>query len=160
MNHDLSRRDLLKGLASAAAPFQANTVNRKWTPEASIAIMDKYGTESAIMSMTIAAEYLCTGTEKARGFTRDCNEYGAKLAQTNKRFGFLASIPAREIDASLKEIEYSFDTLKADGLGLFSNTGDKWWGDPVFTPIFDELNRRSAAVERRKNRQNAKRRFL
>ena len=39
-----------------------------------------------------------------------------------------------------------FDTLKCDGVSLFTNTGDKWWGDPMFLPMFDELNRRNAAV--------------
>ena len=29
---------------------------------------------------------------------------------------------------------------------MFSNTGGKWLGDPVFFPIFQELNRRKAVV--------------
>ena len=51
-----------------------------------------------------------------------------------------------ESDASLKEIEYAFDTLKCDGIVIMSNTGDKWPGDPLFAPVFEELNRRKSAV--------------
>jgi hypothetical protein len=65
-----------------------------------------------------------------------------------------AKIPIAELwsrawpdaDASLKEIEYSLDTLKADGIGMLTNYGDKWFGDPYFAPIFAELNRRKAVI--------------
>jgi 6-methylsalicylate decarboxylase len=51
-----------------------------------------------------------------------------------------------DVDATLSEIEYVFDTLKADGVGLQTNYGDKWLGDPTYRPVFDELNRRKAVV--------------
>jgi predicted TIM-barrel fold metal-dependent hydrolase len=128
-------------------PFQPNMTARNYTPQTSLNEMDRFGTESAILSLTIAAEYLYDGTDKAVKFAREANEYGAKAMQMNpQRFGFFASLPAKSMDASLKEIEYAFDTLKCDGVSLFTNTGDKWWGDPMFLPLFDELNRRNSAV--------------
>ena len=51
-----------------------------------------------------------------------------------------------DVDTTLKEIEYVFDTLKADGVGLQTNYGDKWLGHAMYKPIFDELNRRKAVV--------------
>ena len=51
-----------------------------------------------------------------------------------------------DIDATLKEIEYVFDTLKADGINLQTNYGDKWLGNPVYRPVLEELNRRKAVV--------------
>lgn len=51
-------------------------------------------------------------------------------------------------DASLREIEYAFDSLKAVGVGLLSNWKNKWIGDSSFTPVLDELNRRGAASRR------------
>jgi len=42
--------------------------------------------------------------------------------------------------------KYAFDTQKVDGVGLQTNYGDKWPGDAVYRPIFDELNRRKAVV--------------
>ena len=52
----------------------------------------------------------------------------------------------------MKEIAYAYDTLKADGIYLFTNFGqtplygDKYLGDPLLAPIYEELNRRKAIV--------------
>ena len=55
-------------------------------------------------------------------------------------------LPLPHIDASLEEIAYSFDTLKADGVGIMTSYGDKWLGYPQFAPVWEELNRRKATV--------------
>ena len=46
----------------------------------------------------------------------------------------------------MREIEYALDTLKADGIALWTDTGDTWPGNKMYAPIFDELNRRKAVV--------------
>jgi hypothetical protein len=38
---------------------------------------------------------------------------------------------------------YAFETLKADGVGLQTNYGDRWLGHAAYRLVFDELNRRS-----------------
>jgi 6-methylsalicylate decarboxylase len=128
-------------------PFQPNFASRHWSPDVSLAAMDKFGTETAILSLTVAAQYLYDGTEKSRAFSRQASDYGAKIVSENpKRFGLFAPIPFADVEGSLKEIEYVLDTLKADGIGLFTDTGSKWPGDPTYLPIWEELNRRKAIV--------------
>ena len=121
---DPSRRELLKTLAGAAAilpasgliaqtkkgagrprridvhhhmlpPFQANMTARKYTPQVSLDEMDKFGTESAVLSLTVAAEYLYDGTDKAIKFARELDSskaYAGALYQyleAVRHFGML-----------------------------------------------------------------------
>jgi len=132
-------------------PFIELWKGRNWSPEVSLETMDKFGTETAILSVTglqpSFADLFYDGNEKSRAFVRKMNDFGAKtVSDHSKRFGLFACLPLPDQDAVHKEIEYAFDTLKADGVMLFSNTGDKWPGDPSFRPMFEELNRRKAIV--------------
>jgi predicted TIM-barrel fold metal-dependent hydrolase len=84
---------------------------------------------------------------EAKRLSRACNEFAAGMERDFPgRFGFFATVPMPDVDATLEEIRYAFDTLHADGVGLMSNYGRVWPGDPKFAPVFDEVNRRKAIV--------------
>jgi len=119
---------------------------RDWTPEKSLADMDEAGVTTALTSITTPAMRFLDDPG-ARKLARECNEYSAKLAADSKgRFGMFAVMPMPHVEATLQEIAYALDTLKADGIGLLTSYGDKWLGDPAFAPVMDELNRRQAVV--------------
>jgi len=120
--------------------------NTAWTPEKSIDDLDRAGSAAAVISITNPG--LWFGDNQATNrVARACNEYGAKLVQQYpKRFGLFAAMPLPDVDATLKEIAYAYDTLKVDGIGLFTSYGDKWLGNAAFRPVMEELNRRRAVV--------------
>ncbi|HEY0747919.1 MAG TPA: amidohydrolase family protein [Steroidobacteraceae bacterium] len=117
-----------------------------WSPEKSIEDMDRAGVATAITSITTPGIWL--GDDKqGRRVARECNDYGAKMsADFPGRFGMFAALPLPDTEGSLHEIEYGLDTLKADGIALFTSYRDKWLGDPQFDPVMEELNRRKALV--------------
>lgn len=117
-----------------------------WTLERSLEDMDAAGVSVAITSITTPGIWFGDNPRAAR-LARECNDFGAALmAQYPTRFGLFASLPLPDLDASLKEIAYAFDVLKADGVGLLTSFGDVWLGDNKFWPVLEELNRRKAVV--------------
>jgi len=117
-------------------------------PEMSLEQMDKHGIATAILSTAGYGDEVYNGSEKARTLARKSNEYAAKLVDLHpKRFGFMAILPIPDREGAMREIEFAFDKLNADGVGILSNVGDnKWPGDPAYLPVFQELNRRKAVV--------------
>ena len=117
-----------------------------WSPEKAIQAMDAANVSTAVLSLSSPGVWFGDATAATRT-ARLVNEYAAELAKKHKgRFGFFAAVPLPDQDSSLREIEYAFDVLKADGIGLLTSYGDKWVGNPAYEPVFAELNRRKAVV--------------
>lgn len=117
----------------------------QWTVAAALEQMDKHGIETTLFSRPTGDSEV--GGEKGRTFSRKSNEFIAKIVSDNRRrFGFFAVIPYSDTEGAMKELEYAYETLKADGVGLMSSIGDKWPGDPAFDEVFKELNRRKAIL--------------
>jgi predicted TIM-barrel fold metal-dependent hydrolase len=109
--------------------------------------MDRGGVSMSILSASSASKQSFGDVQAMRSFARAQNEYLAKLRSDHPtRFGMFAATSLPDVEGSLKEIDYAFDVLKADGVALITNYGDKWLGDPAFAPVFDELNRRKAVI--------------
>ena len=119
-----------------------------WTRSKLIEDMDRNGIRAGILSLaSTPGVWFDVGPAEAGRLARACNEYAAEMMRDHPgRFGLFATLSMLDVDATLKEIEYAFDTLKADGIGLQSNYGDKWLGNPTYKPVLEELNRRKAVV--------------
>jgi 6-methylsalicylate decarboxylase len=130
----------------AAGGGRINPAFLSWTPEQALAAMDKHGVATAVLSLSVAAFWF--GDARAAASTaRRANEYAADLVRSHAgRFGLFAVIPLPDTEASLREIEYAYRVLKADGIGLVTSYDDKWLGHPDYQPVFEELNRRKAVV--------------
>ena len=123
-----------------------NAANLRWTAELSLADMDTGGVAASILSITNPGIWF-GDNNKTRVLARACNEFGAKLVQLHPtRFGLFATLPLPDVDASLKEIAYAYDSLKTDGIGLLTSYDDVWLGNKAFRPVMEELNRRKAIV--------------
>lgn len=107
--------------------------------------MDSWHIQTAITSLT--PRVVLKNLHRLRIVARECNEFQAEKVRNHPaRFGAFALLPLPDVDGALEEIGYALDVLRLDGVGLFSSVNDRYPGDPLFDPVFDELNRRNAVV--------------
>jgi len=135
-----------KLIAEAAAKGVTQPGLQDWTPQKSLDAMDKGGVATSILSISDPGVWFGDNAA-ARSLARECNDYAAKtMKDFPGRFGLFATLPMPDVEGSLREIEYAFDTLKVDGACLLSSYEGKYLGNPAFAPLMEELNRRKAVV--------------
>jgi predicted TIM-barrel fold metal-dependent hydrolase len=136
--------DYVAAIHNKLPPLPPPSAN--WSLNKTIDDMDSAGVQTAILSITTPGLWLGDATASAK-LARGCNDYAARLVADYKgRFGSFAAVPLPATDATLTEIAYALDTLKCDGISVFTSYEGKWLGDAAFVPVFDELNRRKAVV--------------
>lgn len=134
-------------LTAREGGVRANPPRHSWTVEKSLQDMEEGRVAASILSLPHSVSIWPDKGQQSRGLAREWNDFMAKLAAAHRgRFGVFATLPILDIEGSLREIEYALDTLKADGVNLMTNIGDKWLGDRHYWPVFEELNRRKAVV--------------
>lgn len=117
-----------------------------WTPQAMLADMDINGIAAVVASNPGPGAWYGE-PDGARKIMRTWNEYAAKVKSDNpRRFGFFAMIALPDVEGSLAEVSYAFDVLKADGVAFYTSYDGEYPGEKKFAPVFEELDRRSAAV--------------
>jgi predicted TIM-barrel fold metal-dependent hydrolase len=123
-------------------------VQLSWTREQDIEAMDKNGITTAVLSLpSTPGVWFDAGAEKAHDMARLATDFAAEMMHDHPgRYGLFAPLSMLDVDTTLKEIEYAFDTLNADGVNLQTNYGDKWLGDAAYKPVLQELNRRKAVA--------------
>lgn len=118
-----------------------------WSPQMSLDDMDKGGVAYSITSILNPGPWYGKIEEPSRRLARECNDYAAKLRSDHpNRFGIFAAIAPVDVEGSLKEIEYAYGTLKAEGIALWTSYDGKYLGNETFVPVLEELNRRKAIV--------------
>jgi predicted TIM-barrel fold metal-dependent hydrolase len=132
---------------NAKTPVPGLAAWKDFSPTRVVEALDRVGIETAMLSITAPGVWF-GDVQESRRMAREMNEYAAsKMVSDHKgRFGLFAVLPLPDVQGSLQEMAYAFDTLKADGVGLLTSYGSAWLGDPSFAPIFEELNRRRAVV--------------
>ena len=132
---------------NAVSPVPGFAAWKGFSPARAVEALDRVGIGTAMLSITAPGVWF-GDVQEARKLAREMNEYAAaKMVSDYKgRFGLFAVLPLPDVPGSLQEVEYAFDTLKADGIGVLTSYGNAWLGDASFTPLLEELNRRKAVV--------------
>jgi 6-methylsalicylate decarboxylase len=117
-----------------------------WTAGRALATMDRQNIETALLSVTTPG-LQAAGESEARRLARQVNEFAAdQAARRPGRFGFFATLTLPDVDGAVAEAAYALDELHADGVVLMANAGGRYLGDPLFLPLYAELDRRAAVL--------------
>lgn len=107
--------------------------------------MEQGGVAMSLLSMGNDVSF--KDAAKEPNGARALNESLAKMASNHPaKFRFFACLPMPDMDACVREAEYAMTSLGAVGVSLFTSYQDKWMGDPMYAPLFEELNRRKIVV--------------
>jgi predicted TIM-barrel fold metal-dependent hydrolase len=143
VHHHLAPPEYLSSIAGSATP---SPPLKSWSVARSIEDMDRGGVATSMLSITTPGLWFGDDATSRR-LARACNDYAAKLMSDHPgRFGMFVNLPLPDIEGTLREIEYGLDTLKADGIVMFTSYGDRWLGHHSLAPVFEELDRRKALI--------------
>ena len=102
--------------------------------------MDEAGVQTSVL--TLAAPQPANAD-----VVRKTNEAAACIKKKYPgRFMFCAALPLPDVDASIREVKYALDTLRADGIKLATNVQGQYLGSPELDTLFAVLNERQAVV--------------
>ena len=117
-----------------------------WSPHLALEFQDRHGIAAGIYSLSVPGTHHGDDA-KARTLARRINEESAEfLAKNSKRFGAYATLPIPDIDGACVEARHALDEMKLDGIGLLASYDGIYLGQPLFDPLFEVLNERSAVV--------------
>lgn len=121
-------------------------VPSNYSVESHLEDMEKIGIGISILDLS-SPNFWVGNIEQGRTMARKINEFAADMCQKYPgKFGFMATLPMPDIEGSLKELEYAFDVLKADGVRFYTNSSGLYLGQPEMDPIFEEMNRRKTVM--------------
>lgn len=146
IHHHLVPSEYVAALARIGVTGAGGEDFPDWSPEQTLAMMDRQGIATAILSLSAPGVFF-GDRARARDLARMSNEVAARaVSDVPQRLGFFATLPLPNVDDAALELDYAWDALHADGVILLSNYAGQYLGDPAFEPLFAELNRRRAVV--------------
>ena len=118
----------------------------KWSVEEQLKFMDNFNIKTAYISLASPHPYW-NDEKETINIIREINNEGAEIVKKyHERFKLLATLPLPNVENSIKEIDYAYDTLNAVGIKLPTNAGGIYLGEKYFEPIFEKLNERKAVI--------------
>ena len=132
----LERIDRPGLLAPGSAPLSGQSVEER------LELMDRVGIDVQILSVAQAQPYLPMAGDAADAATFGNDLYIELCRQHGGRFFTFAALPMPHVQETLDEIDRIWGDPHVVGVTMGCSIADRHVDDPMFEPIFAELNRR------------------
>jgi predicted TIM-barrel fold metal-dependent hydrolase len=110
------------------------------------AVMDATGVEMQVLSICPQAPNFEDKSHAVDAAKRANDLYAETVQKWPKRFMAYAALPLPHVDEALKELDRGLSQLKFVGVTMTTFVLDKSLGDPLFAPIYEEINRRKGVL--------------
>lgn len=111
-----------------------------------LATMDAAGVAMQVLSLSAPNVFRLPASLRP-AVTRDLNDHFSALAdEAPRRFAFLASLPLPDVDLAMAELDRALALEHAVGLAICTTIDRRPLDDPLFLPLWQELDRRRAVV--------------
>jgi predicted TIM-barrel fold metal-dependent hydrolase len=147
VHHHIVLPEYQEALVRSGAADPSRPLRKNPDAPAVLRSMAELGIDAAILNPLSVAGVHHGDDAKARYLTEKTNEALAKfVAHAPEKLGFFATLPLPDVEGALRQLEFALDTLHADGVILLSSQNGFYVGDPAFTPLYEELHRRSVVA--------------
>jgi len=113
---------------------------------ARFAQLDAAGVDLQILSTAPVSPHVAKEAAATRASRLVNDEYAEMVAKHPDRFRAFATLPFPHTDAALKELTRALDDLGMVGAAVTTSVLGRGLGDPVFEPVYEELNRRGSVL--------------
>jgi len=110
------------------------------------ALMDEAGVDLQILTATPASPHFADEAAAVASARFVNDEYATLATEHPGRFRALASLPLPHIPAALEESTRAIDELDMYGAAITTSVLGRSIADPIFDPLYAELNRRGAIL--------------
>ncbi|MER6315856.1 amidohydrolase family protein [Streptomyces sp. NPDC001581] len=110
------------------------------------ALMDRAGIDLQVLSVAPQSPHLADESDAVAVARAGNDAYAELVARFPGRFRAFAALPLPHVDAALREIARAFDELGAVGVGVTTTVLGHTLADPLFRPVYEELDRRGAVL--------------
>ena len=123
-------------------PFASRNGTEEWSADKAIRWMDSQSIACSMLSIDPVI-YSGSSAKEAAELSRACNQYLSQQVQEHPgRFGMLATLPLHRPEDAITELDYAYDTLRADGVAIAASHAGMFLGEQHFQSLFAELNQR------------------
>ncbi len=118
----------------------------EWSVDNHLKFMSDLGIGYSVLSLPAPQPYFGNSRESA-DIVRELNKISAQIRDSNpEKFKFLATLPLPDVKAAVKEVEYAFEVLHADGIKLATNSYGQYLGDVELDDLMAVLDKYHAVV--------------
>ncbi|MGW4392983.1 amidohydrolase family protein [Streptomyces sp. NPDC004685] len=109
-------------------------------------LMDRAGVDLQVLSLAPQCPHLRTEADAVALACEVNDSYAELVRRFPERFRAFAAVPLPHVDAALQELTRALDELGAVGVGVTTTVLGRTLADPLFWPLYEELDRRGAVL--------------